>query len=129
MMPGRMPERAVPSSWWWAYFLVLTVLTVAGLLSGPGSFVEALLGVVTTFALVGLWGYMRQIAIGWKQFWAVYFCISLALNGTALVGFAITSRHPLDASMLMFLATTAVLLAPLHLALWRYAFRSPRVWR
>lgn len=83
--------------------------------------------ILNAFALVGLWGYLRQVPVGWKEFWAVYFVLSLALSLVALVANA-TYSGALEPLTLVMLSLASLLVLPLYFALWQYAFSSPRVW-
>jgi hypothetical protein len=120
-------ESSSPGSVWSAYFWLLAVLFTLSFFRGVTSFVDLVLGIVNAFALAGVWGYIRQVAVGWRLFWVFYFVFS-ALG--SLVGFIalIASVDCLDFGIFAILGCGALLVAPMYLALWRYAFRSPCVW-
>jgi len=124
------PTNPSPSSMWWVYFVLVGVLTLSGMLQGPWSPLDVLASIFAAFSLVGLWGYIRQVPIGWKQFWVVYFALSLFLSVVLTVGILVAVELP-PGTLGLFLALLALgglFAAPLYVALWRYAFRSAHLW-
>ncbi|MEZ5463566.1 hypothetical protein [Dokdonella sp.] len=121
------PENTVPSYIWWFYFALSLLLSVVSLIQGVSSPIELAFGIVNAFALVGLWGYISQVAVGWRLFWVLYFVASVVAN---IVGFALFAAGigQRDFAFLAIVSFSIVLVAPMYLALWRYAFRSPKVW-
>ncbi|MEZ5460351.1 hypothetical protein [Dokdonella sp.] len=117
----------MPSYIWWFYFALSLLLAVVSLIQGVSSPIELAFGIVNAFALAGLWGYISQVAVGWRLFWVLYFVASVVANivGLALFAADIGQR---DFAFLMIVSFSIVLVAPMYLALWRYAFRSPKVW-
>lgn len=121
-----MAERAAPHSAWWLYVVLLCGISALSLMTGPSSPLEFALGMFNLFALAGLWGYIRQVAVGWQPVWAAYFVLSLMLGAVPLVLMLIDPGPSLG--LVVALGFSSALVLPLYLALWRYAFRSPAVW-
>ena len=113
--------------WWRFYFALLCVLFALSALSGPASPLDVALTVVHAFALVGLFGYLRSVAIGWREFWLVYLGLSLSLHATGLA-FALSHEAVRETGLAVILTLLALLMLPMFLALWRYAFRCPGLW-
>ncbi len=65
------------SKLWAAYFALMCVVFVAGLLFGSKSVVSLINSVLTGISLVGLWGYISQKAIGNRVTWAVMFVVQV----------------------------------------------------
>jgi len=113
---------------WWAYFILLALVLVRSLFSIHSS-LDAVSAVFNGLGLIGLWGYLRGVAIGWRMLWSIYlalFVISMifGIAGTAL--FAAKSGSVVSYSMFVALILLAI---PQCLALWRYAFRSRAIWQ
>lgn len=121
-------ESRIWKIFWWSYFAVLAITTVSSWF-GIRSVSEVLLAVVDGYALVGLWGYLRQVSIGWRKFWVVYFALftAYAVYGIGQFAWLAWQSH---AAMYYAMTVGAVLLiAPQYWALWRYAFRSTAIWQ
>jgi hypothetical protein len=114
--PGR------PSGAWWLYFALLVALCALSLL-GSRSPLDFVSGIVNAFGLVGLMGYIRQLAIGSRSVWAGYFAVSVILSVVAL------SLNVADSAPVAVLLVALALALPLYYALWQYAFRSPLAWQ
>lgn len=115
-----------PSTAWWLYFALMLALVVLSLLSGPASPLDVVFGIVNAVALAGLWGYIRQVAVGSCMFWAGYFVLSVLLNlASLLVNIATAEGSGVPFAII---ALSAALVLPLHIALWRYAFCSRAAW-
>ena len=112
------PVRA--SSWWWAYFALSVAMNLVSILLARSP-LDALNAVFYGLGLVCLWGYIRGLAVGWRQFWAVYLLLNLLLG---LVSLALNAGEVPMA--LLVLATVFVF--PLFLANYRYAFMQPEIW-
>ncbi|WP_158886656.1 hypothetical protein [Rhodanobacter sp. L36] len=113
---------------WWAYFALLALAGVSSCF-GIHSLLDALLAVFNAYGLVGLWGYLRHLAIGWRRFWIVYFVLFVAdaVYGVGLIAWLAWHSH---AAMYYYMFAGAILLfAPQCLALWRYGFRSSSIWQ
>jgi hypothetical protein len=113
---------------WWAYFVLLALVFVRSLF-GIHSPLDVFSAIFDGFGLVGLWGYLRGTAIGWRMFWAIYFALLVVqvicgVGGIAL--FAVQSGTVMSYAML---AALILLVIPQCLALWRYAFRSRAIWQ
>lgn len=117
----------VPGPWWCGYLVLLVLFVVLGLLRGPGSPIGVIFALLHTFALVGVYGYVYGIAIGWREFWAGYLVLAIALDlAAAVLGYWLEPLR--DTVLALILLLVAVLLLPMYVALWRYAFRSPQIW-
>jgi hypothetical protein len=120
-------DRPLPNPLWWAYFALWVALALLSLLlsSSPLDFVS---NTFNAFGLAGLWGYIRQVAVGGRSLWVGYFIVSICLSLVAVV-FNLVDVSRADITFLLFLIGIAGGLAlPLYFALWRYAFRSAHVW-
>jgi hypothetical protein len=121
------PENTMPSSFWWLYFALSLLLSALSLIRGVSSPLELAFGILNAFGLAGLWGYICQAAVGWRLFWVLYFVASVVANIAGLVLF-VASIGRLEFALLVIVSFSIVLVAPMYLALWRYAFRSPKIW-
>ena len=113
---------------WWCYFWLFAAnLAVSPFLTplDPQGFVSLLLGIV---ALLGLWGYLRSRPIGHRHMWAILFLVLLLVMGYYVTRpFFVGVQH---LAGVIFGAAVGILFSvPLLLALWRYSFRSPEIWR
>jgi hypothetical protein len=120
------PERHSPAAGWWLYFALMLGLTALSLLSSISSPLDLATSIVSAFGLAGLWGYIRQVAVGWRLLWAAYFALSLALN-VAMLTLTLVELGPSSELFAVWLLVS-LLVFPLYLALWRYAYRSPAAW-
>lgn len=122
-----MEEEKIRFAWWY-YFWLMVVLTATGPLMGMedlGAWLEWALGIV---GLVGLWGYLRRRPVGPRMFWRAYFGYTIAIILYGASGFLEVKSELLG----WFFGIWVLLMAlvfPCLLALWRYAFRSPDIWR
>jgi hypothetical protein len=116
------------SAWWGAYFIALVLLSIAGLIFGSHSPVTLLTSIFNAFGLVGLWGYLSDKAIGWRQFWVAYACLMFL---SAAIGLGPGLLHGIrnDLGLFAILFIAAVFSLPQWWAVWRYAFRSPHIWQ
>ncbi len=113
---------------WWSYFALVAITTVSSWF-GIRSVSGALLAVFNGYALVGLWGYLRHVSIGWRKFWIVYFLLFAAYAIYSIGLFAAVAWQS-HAAMYYYMAVGAVfLVTPQCLALWRYGFRSSSLWQ
>jgi hypothetical protein len=108
-------------SWWWAYFALSVVMNLVLILLARSP-LDAVNAVFSGLGLVCLWGYIRGLAVGWRQLWAVYLLLNLLLSLVSL---------SLNAGEVPFalLAISTVFAFPLFLANYRYAFKRPEIWR
>jgi hypothetical protein len=115
-------DRRRPTQAWWLYFALVLALAIMSLI-GTRSPLDLANSIVNAFGLVGLWGYIRQVAVGHRLFWAGYFAVSVLLSAIA------TALNVADAAPAVVLAFALTFVLPLYYALWQYAFRSPGAWR
>jgi hypothetical protein len=116
------------ASLWWSYFALIVLTTVASWFR-IHTVLDAVLAIFNGYGLVGLWGYLRRMAIGWRKFWIVYFVLFLvaAVSSVGPVAWAALLSH---SAMLYYMVVASILLcAPQCLALWRYGFRSASIWQ
>lgn len=113
-------------SWWWAYLALFIVANLVSILMARSP-LDALDAVFRGFGLVCLWGYIRGLAVGWRQFWVAYLLLSLLLE---LVSLVLNIRQSwVDAGSVIALHAVAAAIAfPLYLANYRYAFKCPDIW-
>ena len=112
---------------WWYYFWLLVVLAALSPIFHERleDWLYWLFGLVS---LGGLWGYLRRRPLGHRYFWLGSFVVAVL---SVVYGAASLSQAPSDwrlAFASIFILCTAVAF-PLLVALWRYAFRSPDIWR
>jgi len=107
-------------SWWWAYFALSVVMNLVSILLARSP-LDALNAVFCGLGLVCLWGYIRGLAVGWRQFWAVYLLLNL------LLGFVSLALNAGEVPIAMLALATAFVF-PLLLANYRYAFKRPEIW-
>lgn len=120
---------------WWYYFWLLVALTAISPFFGPIDLEYwAFLG-FDSVGLVGLWAYLRRRPMLSMHLWRVYFAVILfALIYSGIRLFTNEHSDPFgDGSWYKWLVgiwlLSSALLTPLFLALWRYAFHSPDIWR
>ena len=118
------------SVWWWAYFALNVAVLVASIFTGWYTPLRSLsLFVFYGIGLLGLFGYLRSVAIGHRLFWVTYFLI--VVGGAAYsAGSTFLRAAQSDALFLIApLLVVAAFSAPTLLALWRYAFCSTSIWK
>jgi putative Ca2+/H+ antiporter (TMEM165/GDT1 family) len=81
------------------------------------------------FGLVGLWGYLRGIAIGWRVFWGIYLALLVVQIACGIAGTALFAAKSGTVMAYLFAIALFLLAAPQCWALWRYAFRSSAIWQ
>ena len=114
---------------WWSYFALQIAVLVASLLLGPPSVRSLALSGFFALGLVALWAYVRGIAIGPRWFWSAYFFLVMICAGIG-IGSTLMQAVGHDAAFyLSVLCIGVVFGAPQWWVLWRYAFRSPEIWR
>jgi hypothetical protein len=111
------------------YAALLTAAVVVGEVSNflrgePFAWLTVANWIVTLALLAATWGYAMQRAIGDEPYWRRVFWILVAVTVMMLLRVAI-------ASVAAFVRTVAymALLVPAYVAAFRYAFRSPHLWR
>jgi hypothetical protein len=114
---------------WVVYTGVLTFCIVFGELSSlargaPFTGFTLVNWVVTLVLLLAAWGYALQRAIANERYWRTAFTILLLVNGLMLLKVALASTFALTVVLALML-----LLLPAYFAAYRYAFRSPQLWR
>jgi len=114
---------------WWYYFWLLVVLIVTSPI-----FFEAiedwLHWALAVPSLVGLWGYLRRRPLGRRYLWIGYFCLLIIdLLARWLFGPSVEIPPEFRLAFSVVIVVCSALVIPLYIALWRYAFRSPDVWR
>jgi hypothetical protein len=131
-----MGQRA-PASWGWKLYFAVLALLLVGLLPELGvawiQLPDALDFAVAGVGLVGLCGYAWGRAFGMPSFWRgwvvfqplwdVFIALVASPRGWAQV------VPDMEASSVGEELFGLIVVVPLYIALFRYAFRSPDVWR
>ncbi len=114
---------------WVAYAALLTFGVLAGEaanISRAREVTALALGNWTLSAalLTALWGYALQRRIGSERYWRAVFWLVLFANAVMLVPVLLGSG-----AVAVFTAALTLLIVPAYLAAYRYAYRSPDLWR
>ncbi len=130
-----------PSQLWWVYFGYLLVMAVAGSFVYLPLVREAnLLGrlrvlpvaatLLNLWGVIGLWGYIQSRRLVGSWFWQA--CVGLTviqwIFATSLFLLSLPNASGKQAWVTIAGLAGMALGLPLIVALWRYAFLSPRVW-
>ena len=113
--------------WWYYFWFFAANLAVSPFVAplDPQGVASLLLGIV---ALLGLWGYLRSRPIGHRHLWPIlFFALILVMAYYVSRPFIVGEKHL--AGVLIGVFIGMLFSAPLLLALWRYSFRSPEIWR
>jgi len=113
---------------WWLYFWFIVANLVAIPLVGSFDSSAALAFAFCVISLVGLWGYLKERPIGNRFVWGAVF-VSLAICVGYFAVRPFISETPYRTWAFYGAAAGTVLSIPLLLAIWRYSFRSPNIWR
>ena len=120
--------KATSRVWWLAYFMfMLSAWVVASLLGGRGK-LDFAIGIFYGVGLVGLWGFVRGKAIGWRPFWAAYFFVVVAGALYSIGNLAFGSGAPWPIRLWLYVLLAALITVPQWWALWAYSFHSPTIW-
>ena len=122
--PAMPPTRP----FWTAYFCLACLAWLFGLVFGDHSPIDLLNSALFGMGLVGLWGYINDLRIGWRLFWVAFFVFSSAAVGYLLLVLLAEPAMRGDSEAWIILAVGVALAFPQWLAWWRYAFRSPHLW-
>lgn len=125
---SRQVDNSEKSAWWWAYFLAFSLMLVAAVFLGSHTPLDVLNTLVSGLGLVGLWGYVRNVAIGWRKFWAGCFLLNLLFFLHFLGGSAWLAWEQSNAFPILLALVVGAFCFPLLLANFLYAFRSDLVW-
>ncbi|HVT58636.1 MAG TPA: hypothetical protein VHR45_09560 [Thermoanaerobaculia bacterium] len=143
-------DRQPPSRLWWIYFLCLLALAALGaksylaLLLRPDRqehdlLIGAAASALNAWGLLGLWCYIRSKPLGFSWIWKL--CLVLTADQLAFAAYLFGKTFMMVAPyeslfpvrgerVVSLLGLCGILFAiPLLIALWRYAFRSPELWR
>ena len=113
---------------WWAYF-ALSALAWSTSLFRIGSVYDAVMAVFAGYGIVGMWGYLRGLGIGWRKFWIAYLVLFVGYLLYVIGRLAwLAVQYPTGMVFYMLIATM-LLCTPQCLALWRYSFRSDALWQ
>jgi len=120
---------------WWYYFWLLVALAAVSLFFWPVEPTDwAFLG-FESIALVGLWAYLRRRPLLSVQLWRLYFLVIIAAFFYSALQLIIGQHSdPFgDGSWYKWLVgiwlLSLLVVTPLFIALWRYAFNSPDIWQ
>ncbi len=115
-------------SYFRVYYFGMIVLFVFSLLSGFEGPVDVVNAVISSFAFVGAYGFLANVAIGNRGFWQVYIWLS-AIIGLGSIGIgAWEIRAELSVGITLFLCLMMVIWLPLFMVIWLYAFVDRAVW-
>ena len=114
---------------WTAYAGLLTFAVIAGELSNlvrgePITWLMLANWVVTLALLTATWGYALRRPIATEQYWRRVFWILLLATALMLLRVALASTVAL-----VLVLGLMLLVVPAYVAAYRYAFRSPQLWR
>ena len=122
----------------WKIYLLLMIVLMALLFAFEGAqwiqTADVIDLAVFAIATVGLFGFAYRRRIGSRTFWSMWLPVEVVWDFAVLLaiepaGFAY--RFPDGERTAVFSVETAVgvlLVLPLYIALYRYAFRSPELW-
>lgn len=135
-------EASRPSRLWWLYFAYLLLAGLAGAgsylsaireanLSGASRALPLIATLLNLWGVVGLWAYLRSRRLGWSGLWQI--CLGLTViqmiyTGSLFLRFFPSSLSAPGAGVSLLGLAGLALGIPLLIALWRYAFLSPRIW-
>jgi hypothetical protein len=106
----------------------MTLVWLLGLFFGDHSPLGLFNSIFFGMGLAGLWGYLDDTPIGWRAFWIGYFSLTVA-GVVYAIGSAFADPNMRTwPELWLLIGIAGVLTAPHWFALWRYAFRSPKVW-
>lgn len=114
---------------WVAYAAVLTTAIVVGevanLVQGGGLDLRTLANwVVTVVLLIATWGFALQRPFGSTAYWRPAFWVMLVATLATVVPAALAGS-----AARIVVASLLPLVAPAFYAAYRYAYRSPQLWR
>ena len=114
---------------WVAYAAVLTFGVLAGEAanvsrSGQVSALTFANWILSAALLTALWGYALQRRIGSEKYWRAVFWLVLFANALMLVPILLGGG-----AVALFSGALTLLIVPAYLAAFRYAYRSPVLWR
>jgi len=81
---------------------------------------------ITLPSYLGVWGYAFETKIGWRPLWG--FLSFVFPTWDVLFNFVLSPESLSEVGVFPVLIAL-VLLVPAYVAIWRYAFRSPEIWR
>ncbi len=113
---------------WWIYFALIALYWLLAVFS-VHTLSDGLQAAFFGFGLVGLWGYLRHVAIGWRALWIAYLALFvLWVVGNIVLHFV---RGPAAGVLPALIAAFGVLLVfgLAAWALWRYSFRCASLWQ
>ena len=114
---------------WTGYAMVLSLVVVIGeaanlMRGGPLDFRTFANWFLTAALLVATWGYALQRPIGSAAYWRPAFWVLLGATLITIVPAALAGT-----AAMIVVAVLLPLVAPAFYAAYRYAYRSPQVWR
>ena len=138
-----------PSRLWWLYFYCLAGFAVLGAVpyflvllrveQEDKVLIGAAAWALNACDLVGLWCYIRSRRLGVAWLWRLFLALTVAqlafvayqFEKAFMMVLPFESFFPIKGARIVSLVgLCSVLFAvPLLIALWRYAFRSPELWR
>lgn len=86
--------------------------------------------IIEIIALIGLYAFVSQVALGKRFFWVAFFFLNLGFflwSMAMSLSLAPTLPEPVTFWVTLFILVF-VLLAPQFVAIFLYAFRSPKLW-
>jgi hypothetical protein len=113
---------------WWLYFALIVLFWLLSVFS-VNSLPDALQTAFWAMGLVGLWGYLRHLAIGRRPLWSGYLVLfAIWIPANIVLRFV---QAPPSGWLAPLIAALGIVLlfGPMAWALWRYALRCPSIWR
>jgi hypothetical protein len=114
---------------WTAYVAAITLFVVVGeardaAVNGLPSAARVGQWVLTAALLTAGWGYALRRPLGTAAYWRVVFWIEVAATAVGFVPVVMAGRVAISIGTVLL-----ALLAPAFVAAYRYAHRSPEIWR
>jgi hypothetical protein len=113
---------------WWAYFVLLALVLIRSLFSIQSP-LDAAIAAFDGLGLVGLWAYLRSVAIGWRMLWVLYLVLFAVAIFCGVAGIALFAAKSGTIMSYVTLTALSFVTIPQWFALWRYVYRSPAIWQ
>jgi hypothetical protein len=122
------PPLSAKGLGWRIYLGVLVVVASLAIVFGAKNPSDISMTLFNSVAVIGLWGYVYDLPMGWREFWMIYFPLSVISPAYGVWEFAMGPGAPWPLTLWLAAFVLMLLNVPLWIGLWRYAFRSPAIW-